>query len=156
MTSIDPDLAAEAQDFSSQLHSRALRVLGPLGLDVAVGADYQLLYFLIRYHQPERVVETGVAAGFSSQAILAALEANGGDGRLWSSDLPYVRKRASSSLVGVLVDERLRRRWHLRLDGDRSALPQFASSAAPSTSFTMTATSQPVVATLRYAGCSNR
>lgn len=133
MSAIDSDLAAEAEAFSVRLAARAEQVLGcqGLGAEIATGADYRLLYFLVRHYRPLRVVETGVAAGFSTQAILSALEENGGDGRLWSSDLPYVRKRDARGLVGVLVQDHLRSRWQLSVEGDRRSLPRFARIAAP-------------------------
>jgi predicted O-methyltransferase YrrM len=81
------------------------------------GGDYGLLYFLVRWRRPAVVVETGVAAGYSSQAFLAALDANGA-GHLWSSDFPYVRSTAAREAIGCVVEPRVRERWTLRLDGD--------------------------------------
>ena len=50
------------------------------------GSPMNLLYNLIMHHKPRYVVETGVAAGFSSQAFLKAMNVNG-RGKLYSSDL---------------------------------------------------------------------
>ena len=33
-----------------------------------------LIYFLVRYYQPEKIIETGVAAGCSSETILQAIK----------------------------------------------------------------------------------
>ena len=52
------------------------------------GGLYKLLYFPIRKIKPYTVVETGVAAGWTSLAILRALNKNG-RGHLYSSDFPY-------------------------------------------------------------------
>jgi predicted O-methyltransferase YrrM len=64
------------------------------------------LYLLVRLQQPSLVVETGVADGRSSTAILLALEEND-YGRLVSID---VRQR-----VGSLIPENIKGRWDFRL-----------------------------------------
>ena len=87
-------------------------------------ADCALAYWLVRHLQPDVVVETGVAAGWSSRAFLTALEANG-HGRLLSSDLPYPGMTDSDAMVGVVVPEGLRDRWRLDLDGDDKNLRRF-------------------------------
>ena len=67
------------------------------------GADYPLLYFLTRYLNPENVLETGVAAGFSSYAILSALQKNR-KGTLYSSDFPYLRIKNPERYIGIVVE----------------------------------------------------
>nr|WP_279231761.1 class I SAM-dependent methyltransferase [Thermus thalpophilus] len=93
-----------------------------------------LIYALIRTKRPSLVVETGVAAGRSSGAILLGLHHNGW-GRLISIDLPR-RGDASAALadlsqphipqgleVGWSVPESLRYRWDLRLGDAKELLP---------------------------------
>jgi predicted O-methyltransferase YrrM len=75
-------------------------------------------------------VETGVAAGHSSRAILRALAANQ-HGHLWSSDLPYFTMNDAETLIGVLVEKPLKNRWTLMTEGDRRCLPAIVSAAAP-------------------------
>ena len=53
-----------------------------------------LIYFFVRLLRPNSVVETGVAAGFSSQSILEALKKNK-KGKLYSSDLRYYRVKVN-------------------------------------------------------------
>lgn len=67
------------------------------------------------------VVETGVAAGFTTSVILAALEAEGG-GVLHSVDVPPVGVDPDD--VGWLVPERLRHRWILHRGRSRRVLPR--------------------------------
>lgn len=93
------------------------------------GGFYALLYFLVRLQPPEVVVETGVAAGFSSRAVLRALAANGRGG-LWSSDLPYFGGQAPEALIGVMVEPELRERWTLLTHGDRANLPKILQQIA--------------------------
>lgn len=121
---LDGALWAEAADFTRELEQRArsLNIEGFGG-----GAAYGLLYFLVRLRKPAVALETGVAAGWSSEAILAAMAANGA-GMLWSSDLPYVR---GGREPGVLVSPAHRDRWRLFKQGDKDNLPQILSQCCP-------------------------
>lgn len=110
---------------ASQLHSS----LGK------IGAIQEYLYRLVRFTQPEKIVETGVYRGVSSSYVLAALEDNG-KGRLFSIDLPQAKYRdpVSGRLdnsplipgeeVGFAIPSRLRSRWQLRLGDAREELPR--------------------------------
>jgi predicted O-methyltransferase YrrM len=120
---LDPALWKEACSAADALHARADEVLPPLGVRLGGGGHYPLLHFLIRHRRPEVVVETGVAAGYSSQAMLTALALNG-DGRLYSSDFPYFRLEDPQRYIGALVEPELRDRWTLRIRGDRVNLPE--------------------------------
>lgn len=129
-TAVDADLWAEAESFAAELHRRAMAVLAPLrelGIKLGGGGDYALLYFLSRALRPSTVVETGVAAGFSTQAVLAALHANQA-GRLLSSDFPYFRLDRPEQYVGILVEDGVKDRWSLYLRGDRANLPEILHS----------------------------
>lgn len=122
---VDPALWEEARRFTAHLEQIAAARLGALreqGVVLGGGGDYGLMYFLTRRLRPRVVVETGVAAGFSSQAFLQALADNGGAGRLWSSDFPYFRLANPEQYVGLLVDDALRSSWQLYLRGDRANL----------------------------------
>jgi predicted O-methyltransferase YrrM len=77
---------------------------------------------LTRLTQPRTVVEVGVARGYSSAAILRALESEGGDGRLFSIDLPPLDEDAG--FVGKVVPTELRSRWLLSLGPSRDQLPR--------------------------------
>lgn len=82
--------------------------------------DIDLLYAATVLGRAERVVETGVAYGWSSMAILAALEKIG-RGSLASVDMPYP-KMNNEAWVGVAVPDRLRSRWFLIRKPDRFGL----------------------------------
>jgi Methyltransferase domain len=82
---------------------------GDLGLpgDWKIDEDAaRLVYSLIRVYAPRIVVETGIGNGFSSFAILSALEANGKGGRLVSYD--------TRTEVGGFVPPALRSDWEIR------------------------------------------
>jgi len=94
-----------------------------LGLDLGGGGHYPLLYFWVKHLQPNAVIETGVAAGWSSQAILKALNSNEKQGKLFSSDFPYFRLENPEQYVGYVVDEDLKENWSLFINGDQNNLP---------------------------------
>jgi hypothetical protein len=119
---LDPDLWRETLAYCEILKTRAGEILAGLGVRLGGGAYYPMLYFLTRQCRPDVIVETGVAAGYSSQVFLAALARNG-RGRLYSSDFPYVRLENAERYIGILVEEPLKSRWELFTKGDQVNLP---------------------------------
>jgi predicted O-methyltransferase YrrM len=110
---------------AARMRDDANRRLAGVRADLGGAGSYPLLYFLTRMLRPETVVETGVAAGWSSRAILEALDANGA-GTLYSSDFPYFRLANPERYIGVVVPVELRDRWVLDVRGDKKALPHIA------------------------------
>ncbi len=110
------------------LASAAERVTA-IGTPVGGAANLRLLYDFVTDRRPERVVETGVAAGWSSLVILLALE--GTNGRLWSTDLPYPYLEGQKDWVGAAVPKRLHAQWSLRRGSDRNMLPAVLDEAGP-------------------------
>jgi len=90
------------------------------------GGNYPLLYFLVRKYRPNVVIETGVAAGWSTKTISDALDKNG-TGELYSSDFPYFRIENPEKYIGVLVSDEQKDKWKLDTRGDTLALPSFLS-----------------------------
>lgn len=86
-------------------------------------AFLEACYALVRVLQPNVVLETGVAHGYSTAAILQALEDNG-RGNLYSVDLPMFR-RGVVAYTGGAVPQHLRDsgRWRLLTGPDRRVLP---------------------------------
>ncbi len=80
------------------------------------------LYHVCLHKRPDRIVETGVAYGWSSLAILLALEENG-RGALVSIDMPYPGLD-NDAFVGCVVPAAPRLRWKLVRRPDRDALPR--------------------------------
>ncbi len=89
---------------------------------VAMGgaANVELLYDVVRSLRPDRVLETGVALGWSSLAILLALESLG-HGELVSIDMPYPGMK-NDAFVGIAVPSHLHSRWTLIRRPDRDVL----------------------------------
>ncbi|MFM7061264.1 MAG: class I SAM-dependent methyltransferase [Actinomycetes bacterium] len=129
-SAIDADLWVESGEWAAAFEVHARAVLATVGVPLGGGGHHRLLHFLTRLRRPTTVVETGVAAGWSSAAVLAALEANGA-GTLYSSDFPYFRLEDPERYVGCVVPDALRAGWHLHTRGDRANLAEILPVCGP-------------------------
>ncbi len=82
--------------------------------------DLNLLFNSVHLIRPSRVIETGVAYGWSSLAILKAMSING-RGKLYSVDMPYP-KMGNEAYVGIVVPKIYSDRWSLIREPDRYGL----------------------------------
>lgn len=100
-------------DFEPVWAELALRISGgTVAAGSALDGSFSVArtcYAVVRHIRPNRVVETGVARGVTSCAILEALEQNR-VGALWSVDLPPLTTSWGSE-IGSAVPESLRSRW---------------------------------------------
>ena len=128
LESLDKALWDETKTVCADLKNSAELKLQKLGKDLGGSGNYHILYFMTRYMEAKTVVETGVAAGWSSQAILTALQKNENNGHLYSSDFPYFRYENPEKLVGYVVDNALKQNWTLHIDGDENNLPRIAKN----------------------------
>jgi len=102
----------------------------PIKIKLGGSGNYFLLYFLVRKFYPKIIVETGVAAGWSSLSILRALHKNR-VGKLFSSDFPYFRIKNPEQFIGIVAqNEPNLEHWVLDIRGDDIALPEFAKKLA--------------------------
>lgn len=91
-------------------------------------AQWPILYALVKLLQPTTVVETGVAEGHSSSAILHALRDAGKQGQLYSLELPPGEQRLDDGAInspkekGHRVPQGLRKDWHLVLGDAKETL----------------------------------
>ena len=83
------------------------------------GSD-RCFVFNHKNRRPQNALETGVAYGWSSLAILLGLSKNG---RLFSSDMPYP-KLNNEKYVGIVVPLVLRKNWRLFRYPDVLAFPK--------------------------------
>lgn len=83
-------------------------------------AHIHLLYDCVRILKAQNVIETGVAYGWSSLAILKALSQNG-SGKLYSVDMPYPAKN-NESYVGIVVPQNLKKNWVLIRKPDKPGI----------------------------------
>jgi hypothetical protein len=116
---INEELWIESYLESNIIKKASNEKLDKIPFELGGGGAYPFLYFLIRLLKPSVVVETGVAAGYSSFSILKALNKND-YGRLYSSDFPYFRIPNPENYIGILVPEDLKLRWDLFIKGDKN------------------------------------
>jgi len=122
--SIDVLLYDEVQSDTRLIEKEARENLSKLNISFGGRGNFILLYFLIRKYKLLNIVETGVAAGWSSLAILKALKKNN-NGHLYSSDFPYFRLKNPEKYIGYLAkNESNKNNWFLDIRGDDKALPE--------------------------------
>lgn len=89
--------------------------------DVVLGdeGNLHLMYNLIVLSKANRIIETGVAFGWSSLVILSAIKNS--NGRLVSTDKP-VPDKETNRYIGIAVPNDLRENWVLYKEADISGL----------------------------------
>lgn len=89
----------------------------PITMGGAGAIDF--IYQLSKYINAERILETGVAYGWSSMAFLLSND----KAKLYSIDMPYL-KMNNEQYVGVAVHPDLLDRWTLLRMSDRKGIPR--------------------------------
>lgn len=84
--------------------------------------NLELLFYLIRFSQAQNILETGVAYGWSSLAVLLAI-AQQSQAQLISTNLNY-RGATDNNEVGCAVPNNLRQQWTLINEADQFAVPK--------------------------------
>ena len=115
---LDYNLWQETKKETKKINEYAYSKLREIKFDLGGSAQIELIYFLTRLLKPKIVFETGVAAGFSSASILEALNKNS-FGTLYSSDFPYFRLPNPFLFIGVIVPDKIKKRWQLYTRGDK-------------------------------------
>lgn len=107
-------------------HQQEFRAAEARAADVPVAlggpGNLDLIHQLAEHLGATRVVETGVAYGWSSLALLLSLSRRPGSA-LVSTDLPYAFPH-SERYVGIVVPDHLRGIWTVIARPDRTALPR--------------------------------
>lgn len=104
------------------LVERALERISNCGSRLGGGGNLTLIYYLCEQLLARKVLETGVAYGWSTLAILASLSQRS-DSLLYSTDKPYPHLRGKGEeCVGVAVPESFHGMWHLVRRADDEGL----------------------------------
>jgi len=85
--------------------------------------ELDLIYWLVKIKKIKYSLETGVASGWSSLAILLA-QKDIKNSLLISIDMPYPWIKDSFKYVGLAVPKWLRGKWELIRENDRIGLPK--------------------------------
>ena len=80
-----------------------------------------LLYHMVKKLDSKKIIETGVAYGWSSLALLTAIEETD-EAKLISTDMPYA-KLNNEDFVGVVIPKQLQSKWNLVRLPDIVGLP---------------------------------
>lgn len=110
LSSIFPDVIRLAQENSDKSPVK-------MGGEGAI----TLIYHLVKSSNPQNLLETGVAYGWSSLAILLAIQTDK-DAHLISNDMPYVNEN-NEDYVGIVVPSELRKQWDLQRAADITGIP---------------------------------
>jgi predicted O-methyltransferase YrrM len=98
-------------------------ILDECPVKMAGPGNLELIYQLAEYVQATRVIETGVAAGWSSLVFLLSLKSR--SGLLVSTNMPYPgAPKVAEKYVGCVVPRELRRMWKIIERPDREGLPK--------------------------------
>lgn len=81
----------------------------------------ELIFYSAEFTHAKKIIETGVAYGWSSLAALLSLEKR--NGTLYSSDMPYL-EQDGDRYVGCVVPENLKKNWKLFRHADKESLPK--------------------------------
>ena len=95
---IDKNLYNESIAVINEIVLQSKKKLDSINISLGGGGNYLLLYFLVRKFRPKIILETGVAAGWSTLAFLKAINKNE-LGKLYSSDFPYFRMKNLKNLM---------------------------------------------------------
>ncbi len=105
-----------------KIFKAAKEIVKNLPVKMGGAGNLTLLYHLCEYSKATNVIETGVANGWSSLAILLSLHKRN-NSLLISSDMPYA-KMGNEDFVGCVVPNNLKNNWELIRMPDREALPK--------------------------------
>jgi predicted O-methyltransferase YrrM len=117
-----PETAAPLAELYAREWGAACDAVAACPVKMGGPADVDIIYHLCRYLPARQVVETGVASGWSTLAVLLAMRELG-TGTLVSIDMPYA-KLGNESYVGCAVSAELRAPWTLIRKPDREGLAQ--------------------------------
>ncbi|ACP46634.1 conserved hypothetical protein [Sulfolobus islandicus Y.G.57.14] len=101
---------------AEEINNGIKRVLGNSFRYALSETKRYVLYSIIKYYNPDIVIETGVGPGVSSTIILSALER----GTLHSIDVRETLENGKQ--VGFLVPEQLKSKWKLYIGRSRDIL----------------------------------
>lgn len=125
---VKSSLLQPVTDQYAALFARAEARVGNRAPLQSQGGNLHLLFAVCEHLTALTVVETGVAFGWSSLAILLSLKRRRG-ARLFSTDFPDWKRRDDDH-TGIVVPDGLRAQWTMYRTADRDALPRILQQNA--------------------------
>jgi predicted O-methyltransferase YrrM len=113
------------EPFSEEYTARITKLIHDSSSDFGGPGYTNLIYTICEELNITHAIETGVAYGWSSAAILKSLAKK--NGALISIDMPML-KQTDYDLIGIAVAEELQKSWELRREPDRFGLPRAIKS----------------------------
>lgn len=113
-------LEGDAIGLDKKIIEEGLRLKSKSNFEMGGSGHIHLLYDCVRLLKATKVIETGVAYGWSSLAILTALPKDN-HSKLFSVDMPYPTKNNEND-VGIVVPNYLRKNWRLIRKPDRPGI----------------------------------
>ena len=114
--------AESVQQQFAEIFTEAHKRASQCPIQMGGPGDLDLLYYLAEYVAAVNVLETGVAYGWSSLALLLSLQKRPGC-HLYSIDMPYPGLR-NEEYVGCVVPSEMHKDWILIRFPDRQAIPR--------------------------------
>ncbi len=111
--------------FSAEYKTKVSNIIDGSDSDFGGQGHVNLIYTICEKLSIKNAIETGVAYGWSSAAILNSIHKR--NGLLISIDMPML-KQTDYELIGVAVDSDLRDYWNLKREPDRYGLPRAMES----------------------------
>lgn len=122
---IDQDFVALEERYPKILET-ARKTAKDCPVDMGGEGGINVLYHILMHKRSKRIIETGVAYGWSSLAILLAIK-DLKEAFLISNDMPYI-KMYNDKYVGCVVPEDLRGKWKLQRYADVQGIPKALKS----------------------------
>ncbi len=114
------ELKGELVGLDNKTIREGLKLQARSSVKMGGSGHIHLLYDCVRLLKASKVIETGVAYGWSSLAILKGFE-NKENCKLYSVDMPYPTKNNEND-VGIVVPEYLKKNWILIRKPDRPGI----------------------------------
>ena len=121
--SLDINEIIKPQEIYKDIFDKSKSIVNNNPYKLGGAGDLEILYNLAKLKNMNNILETGVANGWSSLAILLSIQETNNK-KLTSIDLPYPYKN-SDKYIGCVVPNNLRKNWSLIIDNDKKVLTDF-------------------------------
>ena len=103
----------KVSDIYSDIFHESNKKIKKCPVKMGGSANIDLLYYLCEYLKAKKVLETGVAYGWSTLSILLSINKRN-NSKLVSTDMPY--PGLDDSYVGLVIPEKLKEKWTIIKD----------------------------------------